>query len=100
MTLRKKFLILAPAVLAAGLAQTDAKIAREGRYWVRTEESSIEPGGAQNLRIRTQGAVSVRGRAGGPVSYSLRKLVRARNESEARQMLSANQATSTTRSGW
>lgn len=73
---------LATAALAAKPA-----LLREGPFWVEVEKGSVHasPG---NIRIRAIGAVSVKGSAGRELSYVLTKRVKARNEAQARRLLS------------
>ena len=92
---------LALAMLAtAGLAQTESELTREGKYWVQTVTESVALGASRNFRVTTRGEVVIHGRPAEGVSYSLRKLVRAKNEPDARRVLSTFRATATTSRGW
>jgi hypothetical protein len=78
---------LLPLALAAGYAQTDSAIQREGPYWVQTVSASVPILPIGRLQLETVGSVVVRGGSGSQVSYQLRKRVKADSEAEARVRL-------------
>lgn len=79
----------AGAVLLAatlGLAG-ELRLTREGPYWVASETGTMPVKARGMLTIRGRGPITVRGGASNPLTYTLRKKVRARTESDARRVL-------------
>ena len=83
--MNKRWMIL-PALAAAGFAQTDSAIRRDGSQWAETTTGTVKAPARGRLRVESSGSVSVRGQADGLVSYTLRKRVRAAGEAEARRL--------------
>lgn len=101
-TAAKGWLALGLGVPAVGLlsfAQTPSSLVREGRDWVRTTTGSAACPAGGRLQIGTRAAVVVRGHAGDNIQYTLRQRIRARSESEARQMVGSLVSTVRTRTG-
>jgi DUF4097 and DUF4098 domain-containing protein YvlB len=77
------------ALLATAAAEAEPALRREGPFWVEVQKGSQQVVPRGNIRIRTIGAVTVKGVAGAELSYVVVKRVKARNEAQARRMLSA-----------
>lgn len=76
-------------VLAFPVRGQEPETARDGAYWVETVQGSLPGGAPARLRIRAEGAVTLRGGEEPTVQYSVRKRVRAGNAQEARVRLRA-----------
>lgn len=61
---------------------------RDGPFWVEVEKGSEPVALRGNIRISTVGAVTIRGGAGSDLSFELAKRAKARDEGEARRLLS------------
>lgn len=68
-------------------AQTESAITREGAYWVRTIQGSMDTAAGGRLRVATTGNVVLHGGAGEQASYKLTARVKAFNEREAEALL-------------
>jgi hypothetical protein len=77
------------ALLATAALAGEPALRREGPFWVEVEKGSQPVSPRGNIRIHTMGAVSVMGAAGSELSYVVVKRVKARNEAQARRLLSA-----------
>lgn len=86
--MKARVMWLAPVIVATGLAQTESTITREGSYWVQTLTGSTGLEGAARLRVSMRGEVAIQGEARGDVAYWLKKQVKSRTESSAREELS------------
>ncbi len=82
-----KLVPLALAVAVAGSAQAPVGMAREGAYWVRTTQGTVDAARVRELRVATWGDIALRGAPGGSISYSLETRVRANSESEAARLM-------------
>lgn len=87
--MKARVMWLAPVIVAAGFAQTESTITREGSYWVQTSTGAAALERAARLRVSTRGEVAIQGEARGEVAYWLKKQVKGRSESSAREELSA-----------
>src|ERR1041385_6235113 len=70
------------------LQAQESSVTREGRYWVKT----LRGAGAltqTRMQVRTHGAITVTGNGRAGYSYTLKLRVRAANERQARERLSA-----------
>ena len=76
------------ALLATVAFASEPRLRREGPFWVEAAKGSVRAP-QSNIRIRTIGAVSVKGAAGSDLSYVLLKRVKAGSEAQARRLLSA-----------
>src|SRR5690349_3446446 len=74
-------------VTPLALAQSEAPVIREGRYWVRTYTGSISSPGMERLRLDTVGSVVLRGESTDRVVYTLKARVRARDARDAEALL-------------
>ncbi len=84
------------AALAA--APNASAITREGGYWVRTIQGSMDAG--DKLRVETTGNVTLRGTAVAQSSYSLTIRVRAGDAREAEALLGRFNVKTGTEGGW
>jgi hypothetical protein len=95
----KRILWLAPAVVAALLAQQKSGLTRDGSCWVDTLTGSA--GVSEAIRVSTRGAVSAQGSARqDTITYSLRRRARAANESSARSLLDQITVKTVQQGGW
>src|SRR5882724_3403475 len=78
-------LALATAAAFAG----ESHLRREGAFWVEVEKGSEQVATRGNIQISTVGGVSIKGAPGNQLSYTVVKRVKARNEAQARRLLSA-----------
>ena len=78
-------LALATAAAFAG----ESHLRREGAFWVEVEKGSEQVAARGNIQISTVGGVSIKGAPGNQLSYTVVKRVKARNEAQARRLLSA-----------
>lgn len=85
---------------AASYAQTRTTLAREGRAWVEISTGTVDLAGAGRLHVSTRGAVALRGQSTDAVTYSVRQLVRARSEDEARHLFGDLVSQTRTQGGW
>src|SRR5690349_10879006 len=76
------------ALLATAALAGEPALRREGPFWVELDKGSVQAP-RSNIRIRTIGAVSVKGAAGTELSYVLVKRVKAGSEAQARRLLNA-----------
>src|SRR5687767_10358333 len=65
----------------------ESVLQREGAYWVETLTGTFPIQAQAQLDIRTRGPVTIRGGEAGVAAYVLKKRVRARTETEARERL-------------
>jgi DUF4097 and DUF4098 domain-containing protein YvlB len=72
----------------AALFAAEPQLHREGGFWVEVEKGSERVAPHGNVRITSIGRVSVEGAAGNELIYTLVKRVKARNEAEARRLMS------------
>jgi DUF4097 and DUF4098 domain-containing protein YvlB len=77
------------ALMAAAAFSGEPPLRREGLFWVAVEKGSAQVTPKGNIRITTIGGVSVKGVAGNELSYVVVKRVKAKDEAEARRLLSA-----------
>jgi hypothetical protein len=79
--------------LMAGLAVAafagEPALHRDGAFWVEESRGSALVAPKGRIRITTFGAVTVKGTAASGLTYVVVKRVKARNEAEARRLLSA-----------
>jgi hypothetical protein len=68
------------------MAQSDA-ITRDGAYWVRTVQGSLDAAAGGRLRVQTTGNMVLHGGAGEQASYKLIARVKAFDEREAEALL-------------
>jgi DUF4097 and DUF4098 domain-containing protein YvlB len=68
-------------------AQSESAITRDGAYWVRTIQGSIDTAAGGRLRVETTGNMVLRGSAGEQANYKLTVRVKAVDEREAQAML-------------
>lgn len=79
-------LVAAVAVIAyAG----EPDLHRDGPFWVQVEKGSAPLAPHGNIRIRTVGAVTIRGSAANGLSFELAKRAKVRDEAEARRQLAS-----------
>ncbi|HTM47154.1 MAG TPA: hypothetical protein VL285_00630 [Bryobacteraceae bacterium] len=85
----RKFLVLNLGWLLAAplLAGEEARLARDGAFWVQTVTGAENLSSSGRLKVSTRGAVTVRGGPEGRVQYTVTKRVKARSESQARLLL-------------
>lgn len=86
----KKLLMITVLLLSnwrLATAQTDAGITRDGAYWVRTIQGSVDAAPGGRLRVETTGNVVLRGGAGSQANYKLTARVKAFDEREAEALL-------------
>jgi len=86
--MKRQWLWVVPALVAAGYGQSESALTREGRYWVQTLTGTASLEATARLRVSNRGAVTVQGEERGDIAHSLKKRVRASSESSARQLLS------------
>ena len=78
--------ILGSLALAQTLpAETVSAVEKQGRYWVQTEEGSLQAG--TRLRVSSTGYITVTGGPWQEVGYKVVKKLRARSRQEAVQLL-------------
>lgn len=75
------------ALLAMAAFAAEPALRREGPFWVEVEKGSEPVAVHGNIRIRTNGGVSVKGAAGNRLSYLIVKRVKAGTEAQARRLL-------------
>ena len=78
--------LLAVAVTAAFSGERPS-LRREGQFWVEEQKGSERIAARSAIRIKTVGSVSIQGVAGDEFAYTVIKRVKARNEMEARRLL-------------
>lgn len=101
--MKQLFLATALGLGAWGLAsaQNESAITRDGAYWVRTIQGSMDAAAGGRLRVETTGNVVLRGSAGGQVSYKLTARVKAFDQREAEALLETiSVKTGTEGGGW
>jgi hypothetical protein len=81
-------------------AQTQSAITRDGSYWVRTLQGSIDASANARLRVETTGNVTLRGAAGEQGAYTLTIRVRAGDAREAEALLGQVNVKTGTEGGW
>lgn len=87
-------------VLAALLAYAqDGPVRREGTHWVQVVTGSIPVPPDCRVKVDTRGPVTLHGMAGDRVTYTVKKRVRARTETEARALLTAAKIRASSRNG-
>jgi hypothetical protein len=79
-------------------AQTQSPVTRDGAYWVRTVQGTLDSG--DRLRLETTGNVSVRGTAAEPSAYTLTVRVKAADAREAEALLDRVNVKTGTEGGW
>ncbi len=84
---------------ALASAQSESPITRDGAYWVRTIQGSLEASGG-GLRVETTGNVTLQGAAGGQATYTLKVRVRAADAREAEALLGRLSVKTGTEGGW
>jgi DUF4097 and DUF4098 domain-containing protein YvlB len=67
----------------------EGPIHREGVHWVQVVTGSIPLPADCKLKVETYGPVTLRGRTGDQLTYTIKKRVRARSEAEAKALLKA-----------
>ncbi|MBZ5611685.1 MAG: DUF4097 domain-containing protein [Acidobacteriia bacterium] len=82
------------------LAQRNAPIQRDGRYWVRTITGSIAIAPSERFRLNTVGNVVLRGDASVGGTYTLKARVRARDKRAAEVLLRQFELRTRTQGGW
>jgi hypothetical protein len=90
------FFGLCGAALAA--AQNQSAVTRDGAYWVRTIQGSIDS--SDRLRVETTGNVTLRGAATEQNTYTLTVRVRAADAREAEALLDRINVKTGTEGGW
>jgi DUF4097 and DUF4098 domain-containing protein YvlB len=85
--------------LSAALAAQDLPLTREGPYWVRTLEGTVEGAPQPRLQVFGRGHIVLKGGPGEQVTYRVQQRVRARSEQEAERLLGNLTATSRSVSG-
>jgi hypothetical protein len=98
--MKSSWLWLTSVLVAAGYAQTESPLTREGRYWVQTVSGSASLQGSELLRVSTRGAVVLQGEPRADVAYTLKKRVRASSEASAREALSQCAVKTTRQGAW
>jgi hypothetical protein len=88
------------ALLTTAALAGEPALRREGPFWVAVEKGSQQVSPRGNIRIRTNGAVSVQGGTGNELSYVIVKRVKARSEAQARRLLSAYRVHMSRRAGF
>src|SRR5260370_32618177 len=74
-------------VAAAPPAQPEAKMFREGGYWVRVIGGSMPMPSGGRLRVKTDGNVILKGDSGRNIVWTLKTRVQARSAIKAAAML-------------
>lgn len=80
-------------------AQTQSAITRDGDYWVRTIQGTMDSS-AGNLRVETTGNVTLRGSATAKSAYTLKVRVRAGDAREAEALMDRVTVKTGTEGGW
>jgi DUF4097 and DUF4098 domain-containing protein YvlB len=80
-------------------AQTQPAITRDGEYWVRTIQGSIDASSGR-LRVETTGNVTLRGDAAEKNSYTLRVRTKAGDARQAEALLEQVNVKTGTEGGW
>ena len=92
---------LSLAAVLASIAFAGEPVPRpDGPFWVQVEKGSEPVAPHGNIRITTVGAVTIRGGAGGQLSYELSKRARVRTESEAQRALSGYRVKVSRQGAW
>ena len=91
-------LLFLSAALAA--AQNESAITRDGGYWVRTLQGTIDAPSTDKLRVETTGNVTLKGTAMEQSSYALTIRVRAGDAREAESLLKQVSVKTGTEGGW
>jgi hypothetical protein len=86
---RKEIQLGLLALATAAAFASESHLRREGAFWVEVEKGSEQVATRGNIQISTVGGVSIKGAPGNQLSYTVVKRVKARNEAQARRLLSA-----------
>jgi DUF4097 and DUF4098 domain-containing protein YvlB len=86
---RKKIQLGLIALATAAAFAGESHLRREGAFWIEVEKGSEQIAARGNIQISTVGGVSIKGAPGNQLSYFVVKRVKARNEAQARRLLSA-----------
>jgi DUF4097 and DUF4098 domain-containing protein YvlB len=78
---------LAALSIAAVLCAQEVPLTREGAYWVRASQSTLNLPVQPRLQVVTRGSIVLRGGPGNQVTYRLKQKVRARSEEDARRLI-------------
>ena len=81
-------------------AQTESAITRDGGYWVRTIQGSVDSSAGDRLRVETTGNVTLRGSATEQSTYTLTVRVKAGDAREAEGLLERVNVKTGTEGGW
>ena len=88
------------SVTPGGLAQTEPGMTREGAYWVRSIQGTLDGPQVGRLRVMTVGVVVLKGGAGANGGYVLRARVKARDPREAAALLRQLDVRTRAEGGW
>ena len=88
------------ALALSGAAPGQTSLAREGRYWTQTANGNMTVNEAIRLRVIASGNVTLRGHAGGRMSYTLKRKIQARDAEEAARLLRGFEVKTSVRGGW
>jgi hypothetical protein len=92
------FIVLFAAAAAYG--QIQSALTREGEWYVQTTAGAIDLPADARLGVKATGPITVRGRSGAGVSFTVRQRTKARNEAEARRILRSIIFRNQLRAGW
>lgn len=84
--MKLKYLV-ALVISSAALAAEESKLTRDGEFWVQTITGSDAVARGGRLRVSTSGPVNLRGGSDDLLQYRVTKRVKAKRESEAKQLL-------------
>jgi hypothetical protein len=91
-------LSLAGAIALA--AQSEQAPVREGAYWTRTVQGTLNASGMERLRVETTGSVHVRGVPEANAGYTMKYRVKAADQREAEALLHEFSVKTGTEGGW
>jgi hypothetical protein len=81
-------------------AQVQSPVTRDGGYWVRTIQGSVDTASVDKLRVETTGNVSLQGAATDQTTYTLKVRVRAGDAREAEALLDRASVKTGAEGGW
>ena len=81
-------------------AQVQSPVTRDGGYWVRTIQGSVDTASLDKLRVETTGNVSLQGAASDQTTYTLKVRVRAGDAREAEALLERASVKTGAEGGW
>jgi hypothetical protein len=92
--------VLGLACWRLATAQIPSPVTRDGGYWVRTIQGSVDAGSLDRLRVETTGNVTLRGAATEQTTYTLKVRVRAGDAREAEALLDRVSVKTGAEGGW